>query len=175
MRAVNAMASVGRLQAWPGALPVALPVVVPDQVFMPSLMQVFMFSAVTWNRHHIHYSREAAQREGHQDVVVQRALLGNYFAQHLQRWMGPQGQIQALQWRVRRSAYPGQALRCRGFITQVTALDEPAALGPAADHHHGLLDAARTAWRLRYEGTLCNEQGQDVAQAQAWLSTPELG
>ena len=129
--------------------------VVPDQVFTPSLMQVFMFSAVTWNRHHIHYSREAARREGHQDVVVQRALLGNYFAQHLQRWMGPHGQIQALQWRVRHSAYPGQALRCRGFITQgeVTA----------------------PVWRLRYEGALLNEQGQEVANAQAWLCTPELG
>ena len=137
------------------AWPVALPVVVPDQVFTPSLMQVFMFSAVTWNRHHIHYSREAARREGHQDVVVQRALLGNYFAQHLQGWMGPRGQIQELQWRVQHSAYPGQTLRCRGFITQ------------------GLADAP--TWRLRYEGTLSNEHGQEVATAQAWLCTPELG
>jgi hypothetical protein len=40
-----------------------LPVVLPELTITPTHMQIFMFSAATWNRHHIHYSRDAAIRE----------------------------------------------------------------------------------------------------------------
>ena len=83
----------------------------------PDCMQVFMFSAVTWNRHHIHYNREQAIEEGLPDVVVQRGLIGNFLARMLNRWIDGRGEVRRLKWQMRRSAVPGQALHCRGEIT----------------------------------------------------------
>jgi acyl dehydratase len=95
-----------------------LPLVLPELTVVPDAQQVFMFSAVTWNRHRIHYSREAAQREGLPDIVVQRGLIGNFFARHAQRWMGAAGTVRRLAWQVHASAFPGQALHCRGAVTE---------------------------------------------------------
>ena len=95
-----------------------LPLVLPELTVVPDAQQVFMFSAVTWNRHRIHYSREAAQREGLPDIVVQRGLIGNFFARHAQRWMGSAGTVRRLAWQVHASAFPGQALHCRGAVTE---------------------------------------------------------
>lgn len=94
-----------------------LPACLPDFTFTPTHAQVFMFSAVTWNRHHIHYSDEAARAEGHGGVVVQRGLIGNFLARMLTRWLGGRGEIRSLSWKVVRSARPGEALCCRGDLT----------------------------------------------------------
>jgi acyl dehydratase len=95
-----------------------LPLVLPELTVVPDAQQVFMFSAITWNRHRIHYSRDAAQREGLPDIVVQRGLIGNFFARHAQRWMGAAGSVRRLAWQVHASAFPGQALHCRGAVTE---------------------------------------------------------
>lgn len=92
----------------------ALPAVLPELVVTPDAAQLFMFSAVTWNRHHIHYSRDAAVRDGLPDVAVHRALLGNYFARLLTQWAGPSAQVRELSWKVQRSAFPGRPLRVQG-------------------------------------------------------------
>lgn len=93
-----------------------LPITLPELAVTPSVMQVFMFSAATWNRHHIHYDRSAAIAEGLQDIAVQRALIGNYFARMLTRWLGERGEIKRIAWKMLRPAYPGHTLRCQGFV-----------------------------------------------------------
>lgn len=95
-----------------------LPAWLPELVVQPDAMQLFMFSAVTWNRHQIHYSRDAAVRDGLPDTPVHRALLGNYFARLLGRWAGSQAQIRHLSWKVSNSAFPGRPLRVRGQATE---------------------------------------------------------
>lgn len=122
-----------------------LPLVLPELVVEPSAMQVFMFSAITWNRHHIHYSRDAAVGEGHAGVVLQRALLGNYFARHAQGWLGAAGSVRRIAWRVVSSALTGQRLCCSGAVTGRL---------PEADK---LL--------LRYEAGLRDEAGREIATA----------
>jgi len=87
---------------------------IPALVVTPTVTQVFSFSAVTWNRHQIHYDKDAALAEGHQDIVVQRALLGNYLALMLDEWLGQDGAVNKLSWIVLRSAVPGEPLRCQG-------------------------------------------------------------
>jgi hydroxyacyl-ACP dehydratase HTD2-like protein with hotdog domain len=98
----------------------ALPSPLPELEVVPDHMHVFMFSAVTWNRHHIHYSKDAAVAEGLPDVVVQRALLGDYLARALGDWAGDEGDLRELSWQVRSSTTPDARLRCQG---SVTALD----------------------------------------------------
>ena len=82
----------------------------------PDVKQLFMFSAITWNRHAIHYNRQCAREEGLPDVVVQRGLIGNFFAQLLDQWMQDRGDILRLEWKVVRSAIPGDTLTCSGVV-----------------------------------------------------------
>jgi hydroxyacyl-ACP dehydratase HTD2-like protein with hotdog domain len=88
----------------------------PTLTVVPSRMQLFMFSAATWNRHHVHYSRDAAVSEGLPDVVVHRALLGDFLARLLTNWLGDAGDIRQLNWRVQQSALPDRPLRCTGKV-----------------------------------------------------------
>ena len=91
-----------------------LPAPIPALVVTPGHKQIFMFSAATWNRHHIHYSKDAALAEGLPDVVVQRALIGNFFARLLSDWLGDASVVRELSWKVSASAVPGKALRVEG-------------------------------------------------------------
>jgi hydroxyacyl-ACP dehydratase HTD2-like protein with hotdog domain len=145
---------------------VALPLVLPELVVEPTAAQVFMFSAATWNRHHIHYSRDAAVREGHADIVVQRALLGNVFARHVQAWLGAGGSVQRLAWKLGASALPGQPLRCNGVVSGAAADDLPGvddALAPGSG------EPAAPGPRLRYEAALQDDAGRTVATAEGVL------
>ena len=85
-------------------------------VIQPTYQQLFMFSAITWNRHAIHYNRKKARDEGLPDVVVQRALIGNFFARLLEGWTHHRAEILRLEWKVVRSAVPGDTLTCSGVI-----------------------------------------------------------
>src|SRR5690606_40179158 len=74
-----------------GSFPIAL----PELAVVPDHMHIFMFSAITWNRHHVHYNKDAAIREGLPDVVVQRALLGNYIARTVTDWARDEAEIRS--------------------------------------------------------------------------------
>lgn len=95
----------------------SLPAAIPELVVVPDHMHIFMYSAITWNRHHVHYSKDAALSEGLPDVVVQRALLGNYMARALSAWAGEDAEIRELCWKVLSSATPNMRLRCQGSLT----------------------------------------------------------
>lgn len=84
-----------------------------------SPMQLFMYSAITWNRHHVHYSKDAAIAEGLPDVVVHRGLMGNFLTRMLEQWLGEKGEIQSVSWKVISSATPSDELLCTGLVTEV--------------------------------------------------------
>lgn len=89
----------------------------------PSKSQIFMFSAITWNRHQIHFNADQAKSEGFPDIVVQRGLIGNFLARFVTEWAGRHGHLERLRWKVLRSAFPGQELRCGGEITRIESED----------------------------------------------------
>lgn len=89
---------------------------IPELIVCPDHVQVFMFSAITWNRHLIHYSKDAAISEGLPDIVVQRALIGNFLARLITNWVGDSAELRRLSWKVTRSALPGKDIVCRGKI-----------------------------------------------------------
>ena len=91
---------------------------IPELVVCPDRTQVFMFSAVTWNRHHIHYSKDAAISEGLPDIVVQRALIGNFFVRLITNWVGDSAELRKLAWKITRNALPGKDIVCRGKIKE---------------------------------------------------------
>lgn len=91
---------------------------IPELIVCPDRTQIFMFSAVTWNRHHIHYSKDAAVSEGLPDIVVQRALIGNFLARLITNWVSEGAELRKLAWKVTRNALPGKKIVCRGKINK---------------------------------------------------------
>lgn len=120
---------------------------IPELTVRPDHMQLFMFSAATWNRHHIHYSKDAAVSEGLPDIVVQRGLIGNLLARLITGWIGDSAELCKLSWKVTRSAVPGKDIICRGKITRKTE---------AADRKY-----------LTCEVTASNENHQVIASGEA--------
>ena len=89
---------------------------IPSLEKKPSYMQLFMFSAITWNRHLIHYNTAFAQGDGLKDVAPHRALIGSFLGQLLSKWAGDSGRVTRLEWSVRGSALPGKVLTCKGKV-----------------------------------------------------------
>ena len=89
----------------------------PALVKVPTSVQLFRYSAVTWNAHRIHYERDYALREGHPDVLVQAHLHGAFLLQMIMNWIGPRGRILTFGWSNRGRAIPGDTLTCTGRVT----------------------------------------------------------
>lgn len=92
-----------------------LPVVVRNA----SRVQLFMYSAATWNPHRIHYDVDYARFEGHPDVIVHGPLQGAWLSQYVTDWAGPQGRILGLSWQNRASALPELDYEFRGRVTAI--------------------------------------------------------
>ena len=111
-----------------------------------------MFSAITWNRHQIHFDKDLALAEGFPDVALQRGLIGNYLARLTTGWAGERGRLERLYWRVTKHAFPGQELRCQGEVSEVDAVR----------------DTTQVACVLR----ILNPEGDQVASGQALVRFP---
>lgn len=87
-------------------------------------VQIFMFSAVTWNRHRIHYDSDFAQTHDKlPNVLAQRPLLGSFLAQMLFDWVGEKGKIKRVEWSNRGPAVPDDILTCHGKIVKKCVID----------------------------------------------------
>jgi hydroxyacyl-ACP dehydratase HTD2-like protein with hotdog domain len=85
----------------------------------PSRVQLFRYSAMTWNGHRIHYDPEYAQTEGHPDVLVQSHLHGALVQRHLLSWAGPEGRLSELSWQNVGRATPEEPLTIQAEVTTV--------------------------------------------------------
>jgi len=84
----------------------------------PTAVQLFRFSAMTWNSHRIHYDKPYAQTEGYPDVLVQSHLHGCYLAQAVMDWAGADGRLVGFGWQNRAIAIPGDVLTCTGTVVK---------------------------------------------------------
>ncbi|WP_033289732.1 FAS1-like dehydratase domain-containing protein [Amycolatopsis jejuensis] len=85
----------------------------------PTTVQLFRFSAATWNAHRIHYDSAYARSEGHPDVLVQSHLHGCFLVNALLKWAGPQATLRSLRWRNRRIAVADDVLTVTGHVMSV--------------------------------------------------------
>ncbi len=88
----------------------------PALVKTPTTIQLFRYSAVTWNAHRIHYEKDYAIKEGHPDILVQAHLHGAFLLQMITDWMGKQGRLISFGWSNRGRAIPGDTLTCTGRV-----------------------------------------------------------
>lgn len=93
----------------------------PSVVRNAGRVQLFLYSAATWNPHRIHYDIDYARFEGHPDVIVHGPLQGAWLSQYVTDWAGPAGRIVGLSWQNRASALPEQDYEFRGRVAAVDA------------------------------------------------------
>jgi acyl dehydratase len=84
-----------------------------------SVVQVFRYSAATWNTHRIHFDLDYAKQEGYPGVLVQSHLHGAFVTQYCTDWMGPHGSLVSLSVAVKRFAVAGDSLTCSGTVTEL--------------------------------------------------------
>ena len=87
----------------------------------PDEVDLFCVSAAMWVPHRIHYDRDYCRTEGHEDLLVHGPLQGVWLGQMVSRWITPMGgRLVRLRYRNRRPVYVGQAVACRGTVTEVS-------------------------------------------------------
>jgi hydroxyacyl-ACP dehydratase HTD2-like protein with hotdog domain len=84
-----------------------------------SRAQLFQFSAATHNPHRIHYDRDYARVEGHDDVLVHGPLQGAWLHQFVRDWAGPRWRVLSLGFQNRGRAYAERDLTFRGRVHAV--------------------------------------------------------
>ena len=87
----------------------------------PTNVELFRFSAMTWNSHRIHYDKVYAQSEGYPDVLVQSHLHGCFLLQAVMDWAGPRSRVLGFRWQNRGIAIPGDVLTCAGKVIKAEA------------------------------------------------------
>jgi hypothetical protein len=84
--------------------------VCPPQRYTHSTVQLFRFSAVSWNSHRIHYDAGFAASEGFPGAVVQSTLHGETLTRYALAWAGPNSRLETVSWRNRTTAVAGEPL-----------------------------------------------------------------
>jgi 3-methylfumaryl-CoA hydratase len=98
----------------------------PGLTVQPGNVQLFCYSAVTWNPHRIHYDAPyTTEVEGHPGLVVQGPLIGSWLLEVAQRWVDSWGVVQGSSYRNVASAYAGERLVVGGEVVDAGA--EPSA------------------------------------------------
>ncbi|MGY9074975.1 MAG: MaoC/PaaZ C-terminal domain-containing protein [Acidimicrobiales bacterium] len=82
--------------------------------------QLFMYSAASFNPHRIHYDRDYALFEGHDDVLVHGPLQGAWLTQYLTDWIGPNGRLVNVSWQNRASGFPEVDYEFHGKVVDCT-------------------------------------------------------
>ena len=92
----------------------------PKRVMRPSALQLFRFSAVTWNGHRIHFDREWALHEGHGGLVVHSHLHAAHALTVLTTGLGSDWCISHADYRIVRPAVAGDDLTASAQISDVS-------------------------------------------------------
>lgn len=92
---------------------------IPSITKAATAVGLFRFSAVTWNPHLIHYNRDVAMSEGHDNIVVHSHLHGSYLLQVLMAWAGPKARVLKFKWQNHRAVLVDEEVVCSGEITHV--------------------------------------------------------
>ena len=90
---------------------------IPAMVKNPTRAQLFMYSAISWNVHRIHYDREFAETEEHPDVLVHGPLQGAFLGQYMTDWISPLGILKKIAYSNRGRVFPDEPYIMKGRIT----------------------------------------------------------
>ena len=111
--------------------------------------ELFLYSAASFNPHHIHYDRAYANYEGHEDIVVHGPLQGSWLTQFITDWAGPEARLLSVEWQNRASAFVAEELEFSGVVTSIDRQSGSVELEIQERKHDGsLLMPAKATVRL---------------------------
>ncbi len=90
---------------------------VPTMVKTPTRAQLFMYSAISWNVHRIHYDEAYAKTEDHPTVLVHGPLQGAFLGQYMTDWVSPGGTLKKIAYSNRGPALPDEPYIVKGCVT----------------------------------------------------------
>lgn len=96
----------------------------PAVTMQPTALQLFRYSAVTWNGHRIHFDRDWALHEGHRGLVVHSHLHAANALRVLTEGLGPEWAITQVDYRITRPAVAGDTLVATAEITAVADAEQ---------------------------------------------------
>jgi hydroxyacyl-ACP dehydratase HTD2-like protein with hotdog domain len=92
----------------------------PGREYRPDNVQLFLYNAVLWNAHRIHYDDPyAREAEGYPGLVVAGPLMGDWLTQCVLEWLGEAGELVSVEYSNRRAAYAGELLHSGGEVLAV--------------------------------------------------------
>ncbi len=92
----------------------------PSRQHTPSNVSLFLYNAVIWNAHRIHYDEKyAIEVESHPGVVIDGPLQGDWLTQVVTNWLGDEGRLQTFEYSNRGASYVGDTLTSGGSIQEI--------------------------------------------------------
>ena len=92
----------------------------PQREHTATAVSLFLYNAVIWNAHRIHYDEPyTTQVEKHPGVVIDGPLQGDWLAQVVTDWLGDDGQLVSFEYSNRRASILGETLTAGGTITAI--------------------------------------------------------
>lgn len=89
----------------------------PERQHTATEVQLFMYNAVIWNPHRIHYDRPyAVSQEGYPELVIDGPLQGDWLAQIVTDWMGDLGTLVSFSFANRRAVFLGETMTAGGRV-----------------------------------------------------------
>lgn len=83
-------------------------------------VSLFLYNAVIWNPHRIHYDEPYTTGvEHHPGIVIDGPLQGDWLAQVVTNWMDGEGELIEFEYSNRKASYLGQTLTSGGEIESV--------------------------------------------------------
>lgn len=92
----------------------------PERELTPDNVQLFLYNAVLWNAHRIHFDYPyATEVEGYPGLVIAGPMLGDWLNQCVEEWLGDTGRLVSIEYSNRAASYIGETLRSGGTVTAV--------------------------------------------------------
>ena len=82
-------------------------------------LQLFRYSAVTWNPHRIHFDEPYAREEGHQGIALHSHLRAALALRCVTEGLGPQWRVTKFTYRLRKPVYAPADLAYTARVTAV--------------------------------------------------------
>lgn len=98
----------------------ALGMRIPMRTFTPTNVSLFLYNAVIWNPHRIHYDATYATGvEHHPGIVIDGPLQGDWLTQIVLEWLGEDGALVEFEYSNRLACYLGATLTAGGVISAI--------------------------------------------------------
>jgi 3-methylfumaryl-CoA hydratase len=94
----------------------------PQRKFKPDNVQLFLYNAVLFNAHRIHFDAPyATEVEGYPGLVTAGPLIGDWLNQCIEEWLGDSGRLTSIDYSNRIAACIGETLYSGGKVVALNA------------------------------------------------------